>query len=445
MGRDTGMLKRKLYNELIEWKQNKNKECLLVKGARQVGKTYLIEEFGRRNYSHFIELNFIFHPELIPVFDGSLEVDDILMRLSLHFKGSQFVPGKTLIFLDEIQRCPNARTALKSFALDNRFDVIASGSLLGLHYGQDPSIKEEIVSVPVGFERHIQMYSMDFEEFLWALGIEDDIISEIKEYYIHRKKIPEDINTYFMNLIRQYIVVGGMPAVVSKFVETKNFSSVHDVQKMILDSYADDINKHASGPDKQKIKKCFDSIPRQLAKENRKYLFSVVEPRGTERKFGGSIDWLSDAEIINVCRNVSCPSFPLNSYEMETYYKIYVHDIGLLVAMYGFEMKRALLEQTLTGPAKGGIYDNLIADMLIKRGYSLHYYKEGESNQEVEFIISKDTAIIPIEVKSKRGATVSLNRYIEKYKPEVAFKLIDGNLGIEGVKITMPHYMAMFL
>ena len=439
------MLKRKLYKELIEWKNNKDKECLLVVGARQVGKTFLVEEFGRKNYPVFVELNFIFHPELISIFDGSLEVDDILMRLSLHLRGVQFIPGKTLIFFDEIQRCPNARTALKSFALDNRFDVIASGSLLGLHYGQDPSLKDEIVSVPVGFERHIQMHSMDFEEFLWAMGIEESAVSKIKENYLQCKKVPEDINTYFMDLIRQYIVVGGMPAAVSKFVETKNFSSVHDVQKMILDSYADDINKHASGPDKQKIKKCFDSIPRQLAKENRKYLFSNVEPRGNGRKFSGSIDWLSDAAIINVCRNVSSPTFPLESYEMDSYYKIYVHDIGLLVAMYGFEMKRALLDQTLTGPAKGGIYENLIAEMLVKRGYRLHYFKEGESNQEIEFIISKNASIIPIEVKSKRGATVSLNKYIDKYQPETAIKLIDGNMGIESVKITMPHYMAMFL
>lgn len=438
------MLKRKIYNELINWKETKEKECLLVKGARQVGKTYLIEEFGKRNYTSFIELNFIFHPELIPVFDGSLEVDDVLLRLSAHLKNVRFIPGKTLIFLDEIQRCPNARAALKAFAIDDRYDVVASGSLLGLHYGQDPSLEEEIPSVPVGYEKHLVMHSMDFEEFLWALGV-TDTVAVLKDCYLQRKKVPEDLNNLFMEYFRQYMVVGGMPAAVAKFMETKNYAAVHSEQMKILDSYADDINKHASSPDKIKIKKCFDSIPRQLAKENRKFQYSSVEPRGNMRKFGGSIDWLADAAVVNVCNNVSNPVFPLNAYEMEDYFKVYVHDTGLLVAMYGFEMKRALLDQTLTGPAKGGIFENLIADMLVKRGYHLHYFKAEENNHEIEFVISKDAKVIPVEVKSKRGATVSLNGFIDKYHPETAIKFIDGNLGVDGSKVTMPHYMAMFL
>ncbi len=439
------MLKRKLYNELINWKATKENECLLVKGARQVGKTYIIEEFGRKNYTSFIELNFIFHPELIPVFDGSLEVDAILLRLSVHFRNIRFIPGETLLFLDEIQRCPNARAALKAFAIDGRYDVVASGSLLGLHYGQDPSLKEEITSVPVGYERHLIMHSLDFEEFLWALGVNDEAVSALRDCYSEQKKVPEDLNSLFMDYFRQYMVVGGMPAVVSKFIETNNYADVHSEQMKILDSYADDINKHASGPDKVKIKKCFDSIPRQLAKENRKFQYSSVESRGNRRKFGGSIDWLADAAVVNVCNNLSHPAFPLNAYEMDDYFKIYVHDTGLLVAMYGFEMKKALLEQTLTGPAKGGIFENLIADMLVKRGYRLHYFKAEENNHEIEFIISKDTTIIPIEVKSKRGATVSLNGFIEKYHTKTAFKFIDGNLGVDGPKTTLPHYMAMFL
>lgn len=439
------MLKRKLYNELIEWKQNKSRECLLVKGARQVGKTYLVEDFGRRNYANFIELNFIFHPELISVFDGSLEVDDLIMRMSAHFRNAKFVPGKTLIFLDEIQRCPNARTALKAFALDDRFDVIASGSLLGLHYGQDPTVKEEIPSIPVGYEKHLVMYSMDFEEFLWAVGISDTVIEEIRGCFDKLKKVPEDINGLFMDLFRQYMVVGGMPAVVAKYVETRNYALVHSEQKKILDAYADDISRHAGATDKVKIKKCFDSIPRQLAKENRKFQYSVVEARGNARKFGNSVDWLNDASVVNVCHNLSLPCFPLDAYETEDYYKVYVHDIGLLVAMYGFEMKRPLLDQSLKGPAKGGIFENLISGMLVRRGYSLHYYKEGESNYEIEFIISKDASVIPIEVKAKRGATVSLNSFIERFNPDIAYKFIDGNIGVDGKKVSLPHYMAMFL
>ena len=439
------ILKRKLYKELIEWKDNKDKECLLVKGARQVGKTFLIETFGKENYTSFVELNFIFHPELIPVFNGSLEVDDILLRLSAHFRNVAFIPGKTLIFLDEIQRCPNARTALKSFAIDNRFDVIASGSLLGLHYGQDPSLEEDITSVPVGYEKQMVMHSMDFEEFLWAAGMDIEIIEKMRGYFLNRNKIPEDLNGLFMDYFRKYMVVGGMPAVVAKFVETKNYALVHDEQKKILDSYADDINKHASTPEKVKIKKCFDSIPRQLAKENKKFQYSTVESRGNSRKFGSSIDWLNDAAIVHVCSNLSLPSFPLDAYAMDEYFKAYVHDTGLLVAMYGFEMKRPILDQTLTGPAKGGIFENVIADMLVKRGYVLHYFKEGESNYEIEFVISKDASVIPIEVKAKRGATVSLNSFIERFEPKVAYKFIDGNLGVDDCKISLPHYMVMFL
>lgn len=439
------MLKRKIYNDLIRWRKTKNKECLLIKGARQVGKTYIVEEFGKRNYASFIELNFIMHPELIPVFDGSLSVDDVIMRMSAHFRDVKFIPGKTLIFLDEIQRCPNARTALKSFAIDNRFDVIASGSLLGLRYGQDPSIKEEISSVPVGYEKHLVMHSMDFEEFLWAVGISDDIIGIIRGCFSRLEKVPEDINVLFMDLLRQYMVVGGMPAVVAKFVETKNYAIVQEEQQKILDSYADDISKHASTPDKVKIKKCFDSIPRQLAKENTKFQYSTVESRGTGRKFGSSIDWLNDAAVINICRNLSLPSFPLDAYMMEDYFKVYVHDTGLLIAMYGFEMKRPVLDKSLSGPAKGGIFENLIADMLVKRGYGLHYFKERESNYEIEFLISKDACVLPIEVKAKRGSTFSLNSFIERFEPDIAYKFIDGNLGVDGKKVSLPHYMAMFL
>ena len=245
------MLKRKIYDELLAWKKAKHRECLLVKGSRQCGKTYIIEQFGKENYSNFFSLNFILSPQLKTIFSGSLLADDLVMKISMFFPGAKFIAGDTLIFLDEIQACPNARTALKSFALDGRFDVIASGSLLGLHYGQDPELEEEIPSVPVGYERQIFMYPLDFEEFLWAKGYSREQLAMLKSYFEMEEKVPSDVNEQMLGLFRQYIVVGGMPAVVSTFIETCNMSEVQAEQEKILASYADDIARHARGSEKQ--------------------------------------------------------------------------------------------------------------------------------------------------------------------------------------------------
>jgi len=441
------MLKRKMYDFLVEWRKTKNKECLLIKGARQVGKTFIVQQFAADHYTpeNYYELNFLFHPELIPIFSSDLDVDEILLRMSAHFEGKTFVPGKTLIFLDEIQKCPQARTSLKAFALDNRFDIIASGSLLGLHYGQDDELEEEISSIPVGYERSITMYPLDFEEFLWARQTPAEIIERIRKHFSECSPVPEDIHNLMMNRLREYIVVGGMPEPVRVFTETKNFSEVQQEQEKILISYADDIVRHAPKAEKQKVKKVFDSIPRQLAKENRKFQYSVVEPRSNARKYEGSVQWLFDSNLAYQCTNLSLPEFPLNAYTRPDYFKLYLNDTGLLTAMYGFEMKAAVLDQTLKGPVKGGIYENLIACMLMQKGDTLYYYKPDENDQEIEFIISRNAQAIPVEVKSKRGETISLNMFIEKRKPFAAYKLIDGNAGKTGHKITLPHYMAIFI
>ena len=439
------MLKRKIYDFLLEWKKAKKNECLIIKGARQVGKTYIVKKFGLDNYRNFLDVNFLLRPELKNVFSGSLDVDDLLMNFSFYFKDISFVPGETLIFLDEIQACPAARTALKSFALDNRFDVIASGSLLGLHYGQDAELEEEIPSIPVGYEREVNMHSLDFMEFLWANGISDDQIAYLKGFLEREEAVPNEINERILRLFRIYAVVGGMPAAVSAFVETGNMNNVQIEQDKILSSYADDIARHAKGLEKQKIRSCWESIPRQLAKENRKFQYSKIEHGGSARKYASSIQWLHDASIINICSNVSIPVFPLNAYEDDSYFKVYVNDTGLLSAMYGYSMKGAIVDKTLSGTVKGAIYENLIADLLVKNGHTLFYYKKGESEQEIEFLIEKDAHIIPIEVKAKRGATYSLNQFIDRYHPGTAYKLVDGNIGREGEKLTLPHYFIMFL
>ncbi len=439
------MLKRKMYEKLLDWKNNRGQHCLLIKGARQVGKTYIVREFGKAEYESFIEINFLEHPEFKIIFDGDRSAETIFKNISYNIPNVKLVPHKTLLFLDEIQKCANARTALKFLAQDERFDVIASGSLLGLAYGRDDDKEvEEIESIPVGYEKPIMMYPLDFEEFLWAYGYGKDTISYLKSFYDTKEKVPEQINEKYLSLIREYIVVGGMPEVVADFMENKDFSRVQEIQDKVLASYADDISQHAKGSEKVKVRSCYDSIPRQLARENKKFKYSEIEKKATARKFGDSIQWLSDASMVNICLNTTTPQLPLKAYEKDNEFKVYMNDTGLLMALYGFTTKQALLNNKLKGAAKGGIYENLVAQMLIQRGYSLHYYKP-DDNSELEFVIEKDMEIAPVEVKAGNTATVSLDRFIERFGSANAYKVAGSNVGINGVKLTIPHYMVMFL
>ena len=439
------MLKRKMYEKLLDWKNSRGQHCLLIKGARQVGKTYIVREFGKAEYESFIEINFLEHPEFKIIFDGDRSAETIFKNISYNIPNVKLVPHRTLLFLDEIQKCANARTALKFLAQDERFDVIASGSLLGLAYGRDDDKEvEEIESIPVGYEKPIMMYPLDFEEFLWAYGYGKDTISYLKSFYDTKEKVPEQINEKYLSLIREYIVVGGMPEVVADFMENKDFSRVQEIQDKLLASYADDISQHAKGSEKVKVRSCYDSIPRQLARENKKFKYSEIEKKAAARKFGESIQWLSDASMVNICLNTTTPQLPLKAYEKDNEFKVYMNDTGLLMALYGFTTKQALLNNKLKGAAKGGIYENLVAQMLIQRGYSLHYYKP-DDNSELEFVIEKDMEIAPVEVKAGNTATVSLDRFIERFGSANAYKVAGSNVGINGVKLTIPHYMVMFL
>jgi predicted AAA+ superfamily ATPase len=431
------MLRRKILETLKNWKNTKKNECLLVKGARQIGKTFIIDKFGRDFYKKYIYINFLEKPELKALFDESLETDEIYKKLSLAFMNIEFIPGDTLIFIDEIQECPNARTALKFLALDNRYDIIASGSLLGINY-------KEVPSIPVGYEKQIEMHSLDFEEFLWATGYSEQVIAYVKEYFFSLEKIPESMNTQMMRYLREYCVIGGMPAVINRYLETNNFNDVQKEQDKILNSFLEDIAKYASMTEKPKARNCFLSIPRQLAKEYKKFQFSVVEKSATARKYANSLEWLRDANLIRFCFNVSKPSFPLAAFTREDQYKIYLNDIGLLVAMYGFEIKKEIIDNTLKGAAKGGIYENLIADILVKKDLKLNYYKADDSSQEIEFLLQGEGSVIPVEVKAGKGPTISLNNLLLDPDIKIGYKLISGNAGQEGKKVTLPLYMAMF-
>ena len=438
------MLKRKAYQKLLEWKNAHHHNCLMVQGARQVGKTYLVREFGKKEYKSFVEINFIKNPELKLIFNDNLDPETIYKKMTAMINGVNLIKGNTLIFLDEIQACGNARTALKFLAEDGRFDVITSGSLLGLTYGEDDDENTEApLSVPTGYETFLMMYSLDFEEFLWAEGYENSI-PYLKEFFDKKEKVPSVLNDKFETLFREYMVVGGMPEVVSDYVENHDFTRVSAIQEKILENYRFDIAKHAKGAEKIKVRKCYDAIPKQLAKELTKFQYSTVEKGQTSKKYGGSVQWLKDSNLVNPCYNIHEPYLPLIANAYDEQFKLYINDTGLLCAMYGFEVKKAILENTIKGNAKGGIYENSIAEMLVKKGHKLYYYKPDDSN-ELEFLIEKNASVIPIEVKAGNTATKSLNRFIESYKPFIAYKLIDGNVGVDGVRLTLPHYMVMFI
>ena len=432
------MLKRKICQTFKEWRDSDHQDCLLVKGARQVGKTYTISQFGESNYDSFISINFIESPQLKSLFDGELSSEAIKSKMTLLIPGIEFIEKRTLIFLDEIQECPNARTALKFLAQDETIDVIASGSLLGLSYSAVPSI-------PVGYERQIEMYGLDFEEYLWALGYSEDATNLLHEHFQELKPLSDEVHKKMLENMHEFMVIGGMPAVVQSFVETRNFSVAYSEQEKILSAYLDDIAKFADSTTRNKARECYLSIPRQLAKENTKFKYGVVEKKGTARKFETALDWLRDANLVRYCRAVTTPQFPLRAYEDESKFRVYLSDPGLLCAMYGFEMMAAIATDELQGPMKGGVYENVVADMLVKAGRDLHYWMNEKGNIEIEFLLEKDAHVVPVEVKAKRGSTASLNKVLDRDDVVIGYKLSAGNIGVSGKKVTLPLYMAMYL
>lgn len=433
------MLRRKIYDKLLAWKNSAGKkDAVLLRGVRQCGKTYIVREFGKREYKNFIEINFIERPDMQSVFSGNLDVDSMVQQIKLSMPGCQFIPGETLLFLDEIQDAPNARTSLKFWTQDGRFDCIASGSLLGIDYKNE-------VSIPVGYEQQLIMRTLDFEEFLWALGVEVNLKEMLAPYVDGAKRVPEAMHNSLNKYLQEYMVVGGLPEVVDTYIATKDFYQVHLLQEKILRDYQDDIAKYALNQDKIKAKQCFLSIPRQLSKENHKFQYSVVEKKATARKFTSSLDWLHNAGLIDFAYNVNSPWFPLKAYVKEDQFRVYLCDIGLLVAMYGYQLKIALLSDALEGPAKGGIYESLVADILAKRGEELYYYKKEDSTLEIEFILERDCKLVPVEVKARKGSTRSLNELLKMDNIERGYKLTAQNTGVVEKKITLPLYMAAII
>lgn len=431
------MLKRKIYQSLIEWKKQKEKMCLVVRGARQVGKTFIINKFAQENYENYIYMNFDENPRYKAIFDGDLDVENLIKQISLRVPNANLVPNKTIIFLDEIQNCPNARTALKFLALDKRFDVIASGSLLGINY-------KEVASFPVGYTEQIEMYSLDFEEFLWANGVTPQSILDVREYFEKKEVVPSAMHERMMNLFKEYIVVGGMPRVVNDFVQNHNFANVLKIQKAILSDYEDDIAKYAEGAEKAKARACFLSIPKHLSKDYKKFRYSLVMPSGSSRKYAGSLMWLYDAGIINFCHNLEIPQLPLEGNSKSDVFKVYMRDTGLLVAMLDEGTQEDIIDGNL-GIYKGAIYENIIADILTKKGKKLYYF-EYNSTLEVDFFIRYEKVITAIEVKSAGNSkSKSLETVMNKYNVKRGIKLAPSNYGKKNEIDIFPIYMAIFL
>ncbi len=348
------MLRRKATKDIKKWVESKDRKCLVVQGARQTGKTYIIERFAEENYEEYVEINFKQMPSARDIFSGDLTVDNMVMAMRFRFPEKKIVPGKTMIFLDEIQECQEALTSLKFWALDNRFDVIASGSLLGIDY-------KRASSYPVGYVDYLKMDGLDFEEFLWGMGITEDMIETLCGYLESRTAIPEAIHSQMMAFYRQYVAIGGMPEAVSKYADTRDFRDVDRIQRNLLQGYLYDIAHYATAEEKVKAEKCYLSLAKQLLdKENHKFQYKEVERGGRAQKYYSSIEWLLRADMIHICKRVTDIKFDLEDYARDDFFRAYTTDLSLLMAMKDFSLKQHIVENTLEGNSKGGIYECVI-------------------------------------------------------------------------------------
>lgn len=434
-------LRRKIDDFLVEWKNNKNKLPLIVKGARQIGKTDAIENFARSNYKNIIEINFVLQKQYKSIFDDGFEVNTIIKNISLINPNFEFIPHETLIFFDEIQDCINAATSLKSFNIDRRYDVICSGSLMGINYN-------EIESNSVGNKQDYEMYSMDFEEFLWAKGYKEEQINEMYSYMKNCKPLPQIMYDVMLNNFHEYMIIGGMPAIVKTFIENKNYSGILNMQKQILLDYKEDITKYAVGLDQTKILNVYNKIPVFLGNENKKFQISKVAHGARNREYVGTVDWLNNAGIINVCYCLEQPELPLKGNYNPDNYRIYFRDTGLLIGALDEEAQEDLRNNKNFNTYKGAIYENIIADILVKSGYSLYFYKNEKSTIEMDFFVRDQNSLIPIEVKANNSSTISLNNLIssDSYKDiKYGIKFCNKNIGFNNKFYTFPYFLAFLL
>ena len=435
------LLKRKIDKFLVEWKNSTDKKPLIVKGARQIGKTESIRKFAKNNYKSVIEINFVLQKQYKDIFDDGFEVDTIIKNISLRNPNLEIIPGDTLIFFDELQDCINCATSLKAFNQDGRYDVICSGSLMGINYN-------EIESNSVGNKEDYEMYSMDFEEFLWAKGYKEE---QIESLYQHMKNLTPlsetELSVMFENF-KEYMVIGGMPAIVNNFVKNKNYSGTLKMQKQILLDYEEDITKYAGGLKHGKILNVYRKIPVFLGNENKKFQISKVESGARNREYVGTIEWLNDAGIINVCYCLEQPELPLGGNYNPDNYRLYFRDTGLLIGSLDEEAQEDLRNNKNFNTYKGAIYENIVGDMLVKQGYKLYFYKNEKGTVEMDFFVRDKDSLIPVEVKANDGATISLNNLIDnnKYRDiKYGIKFGYKNIGFNGKFYTFPYFLTFLL
>ena len=435
------LLKRKIDKYLTDWKNRPDKKPLIIKGARQIGKTRSVEWFAGQNYASVIEINFIEQKKYREIFNDGFEVDAILKNISLLNPELKFIPGDTIFFFDELQACPNCATSLKFFKLDGRFDVICSGSLMGISY-------REIESNSVGYKEDYEMHSMDFEEFLWAMGYNDEFTADLLSHMLDVRPLSELQMDTLMSLFRDYVIIGGMPEVVSTYVRNKNFSGTLDIQRQLLKDYEEDITKYVEGLDKAKVKAVYNHISTFLAKGNKRFQITKIARNARNRDYMGCVEWLADAGVVNVCYCLNQPELPLKGNYDPKMYKIYFKDTGLLIASLDEEAQEDLRANKNLGTYKGAIYENIVGDMLVKQGYRLFYYHSDRPALEMDFFIRDADSLIPVEVKANDGATASLNRLLndDKYNDvKYGIKLGYRNIGFNGKFYTFPYFLTFLL
>lgn len=435
------LLKRKIDKYLTDWKNRPDRKPLIIKGARQIGKTRSVEWFASQNYASVIEINFIEQKKYRDIFNDGFEVNAILKNISLLNPELEFIPGDTIFFFDELQACPNCATSLKFFKLDGRFDVICSGSLMGISYN-------EIESNSVGYKEDYEMHSMDFEEFLWAKGYNDEFTADLFSHMLDVRPLSELQMDTLMSLFRDYVIIGGMPEVVSTYVKNKNFSGTLDIQRQLLKDYEEDITKYVEGLDKAKVKAVYNHISTFLAKENKRFQITKIARNARNRDYMGCVEWLADAGVVNVCYCLNQPELPLKGNYDPKMYKIYFKDTGLLIASLDEEAQEDLRANKNLGTYKGAIYENIVGDMLVKQGYRLFYYHSDRPALEMDFFVRSADSLIPVEVKANDGATASLNRLLndDKYNDvKYGIKLGYRNIGFNGKFYTFPYFLTFLL
>lgn len=434
------MLRRKITEQLNDWATHKDEKCLVVQGAKQAGKTYAVKQFAKERYKELVEINFKQMPSAKEIFAKELTVDAMLLAMRFRFPDKKILPEKTLIFLDEIQECREAITSLKSWAIDNRYDVIASGSLLGV---KETGAFAELT----GYVDYVKVQGMDFEEFLWAMGLSSDVVASVKHYLDQKMHVPMPLHQRMISYYRLFIATGGMPEAVAKFMENRDFREVDAVQRKLLQGYQYGIAHYAHTEEKSKAEKCYMTLARQLLDNaNHKFQYKEIEKGARAQKYYASIEWLVRADMIQLCRLVTEVASDLDAHARDNFFRAYPTDLSLLMAMSDFSLKQHIVEDTLPADTKAGVYDCAVADALMKRGYPLYFYKNETRKLELDFVIRQNGRPVPIDIKSKRSKARPLLDLLKKEGVTCGYKFIEGNICVseEGI-ITLPFYMASFL